>query len=77
MAQYMTVSGSFDGILNVSEQLMVLSSARCSGKIVCRHLVVEAGAVIDAEVNSGIVEFNRTEEQPVASVVALREAEPC
>lgn len=71
MAQHMTVSGSFDGILNVSEQLMVLSSARCSGKIICGHLVVEAGAVIDAEVNSGIAEFNRTEEQPVASVVAL------
>lgn len=47
----MTVSGIFEGSVRVSEELIILSTGRCSGKVVCKNLVVEAGGVLNAEVS--------------------------
>ncbi len=47
-AQTMTIGGHFEGRLEVTGQLVVLASARCSGEIVCADLVVEAGGRLDA-----------------------------
>ena len=47
----MTISGIFEGSVRASEELVILSTGRCSGKVVCKNLVVEAGGVLNAEVS--------------------------
>ena len=47
----MTIGGTFEGNLKASEELIILSSGVCSGKIVCKDLVVEAGGILNAEVS--------------------------
>ena len=46
----MTVGGSFEGRLETSGQLVILTTGRCTGEIVCGDLVVEAGGRLDARV---------------------------
>jgi cytoskeletal protein CcmA (bactofilin family) len=45
-----TVGGLFEGTVHASKELIVLSSGKCAGKVVCKDLVVEAGGVLNAEV---------------------------
>ena len=47
----MTVGGKFEGYVRASEELVILSTGHCSGKIVCKDFVVEAGGVLNAEVS--------------------------
>jgi cytoskeletal protein CcmA (bactofilin family) len=49
-AHTLTIGGSFDGRAETSGQLLILSTGRCSGEIVCADLVVEAGGRLDARV---------------------------
>jgi cytoskeletal protein CcmA (bactofilin family) len=49
-AASITVGGVFEGELNVSEELKILPNGSCSGKIVCKDLVVEAGGKLNGEV---------------------------
>jgi cytoskeletal protein CcmA (bactofilin family) len=44
----MTVGGRFEGRAETSGQLVILSTGRCTGEIVCADLVVEAGGRLDA-----------------------------
>jgi cytoskeletal protein CcmA (bactofilin family) len=46
-----TIGGAFEGELRVSEKLTILSTGRCSGKIACKIFEVEAGGILNAEVN--------------------------
>lgn len=48
----MTIGGTFDGTLSASEELVILASGNCSGKVTCRNLIVEAGGMLNAEVTS-------------------------
>lgn len=51
-----TVGGKFEGKISASNELIVLSTGHCSGKVACKVLVVEAGGILNAEVsclNSG------------------------
>ncbi|MFO7497531.1 MAG: polymer-forming cytoskeletal protein [Desulfobacterales bacterium] len=48
----MTVAGRFEGELRAMEKLVVLATGKCSGKVVCRDLVVAAGGQLNAEVSS-------------------------
>lgn len=50
-AQTMTIGGSFEGRLETMGQLVILTTGRCSGEIVCGDLVVEAGGRLDARVS--------------------------
>jgi len=50
-AARITIGGKFDGELSAAEELMILPTGRCSGKISCRDLIVEAGGKLNAEVN--------------------------
>jgi len=50
-AQTMTVGGSFEGRVETTGQLVILSTGKCSGEIVCGDLVVEAGGRLDAKVS--------------------------
>lgn len=49
-ANEMTIGGKFDGDIDVEKALVVLSTGKCSGKIKCGDLVVEAGAALNATV---------------------------
>lgn len=49
-AQTMTIGGRFEGRVETSGQLVILSTGRCSGEIVCGDLVVEPGGRLDARV---------------------------
>lgn len=46
----MTIGGNFDGQVEVNNALVVLSTGRCSGQVVCKDLVVEAGGRLNAAV---------------------------
>ena len=50
-ARTMTVGGRFEGRVEITGQLVILSTGRCSGEIVCGDLVVEAGGRLDAKVD--------------------------
>lgn len=46
----MTIGGSFEGDIEATEELVILSTGNCAGKVVCRDFVVEAGGILNAEV---------------------------
>ena len=46
----MTVGGHFDGTLRVMQKLVVLASGLCQGKIICSDLTVEAGGILNGEI---------------------------
>ncbi|BBO81648.1 hypothetical protein DSCO28_22140 [Desulfosarcina ovata subsp. sediminis] len=48
--QTLTIGGMFEGRLETSGQLIILSTGKCSGEVVCGDLVVEAGGRLDAQV---------------------------
>jgi cytoskeletal protein CcmA (bactofilin family) len=48
----MTVGGNFQGKIRASDELIILSTGICMGKVVCKELVVEPGGVLNAEVSS-------------------------
>lgn len=47
----MTIGGIFEGKVNAAEELIILASGRCSGNVICKDLVVEAGGILNAEVS--------------------------
>jgi cytoskeletal protein CcmA (bactofilin family) len=47
----MTIGGTFEGEIHASRELVILSTGKCSGKVVCKDFVVEAGGVLNAEVS--------------------------
>jgi len=50
-ASSMTIGGTFEGEIRASKELIILSTGNCSGKVVCKDFVVEAGGILNAEVN--------------------------
>ncbi len=49
-ASRMTIGGTFEGDVHVSDELVILETGNCSGKIVCKDFVVEAGGILNADV---------------------------
>jgi len=45
-----TISGVFKGALSVRKKLVLLSGGRCSGRITCRELEMEAGSLLNGEI---------------------------
>ena len=46
----MTVGGRYEGELRASEELIVLKTGSCSGKIVCKNLAIEAGGLLNGDI---------------------------
>ena len=46
----MTIAGRFEGNIEASEELIILSTGTCSGKVTCKNLVVEANGKLNAHV---------------------------
>ena len=61
----MTINGAFDGTVRASHTLTVLTSGSCSGKVVCKYLVVEAGGKLDADVSYIDASHSGTEKIPL------------
>ena len=47
----MTIGGTFEGEVRASNELIILSTGNCSGKIVCKDFLVEAGGILNAQVS--------------------------
>ena len=58
----MTIGGTFEGEIRASKELVILSTGNCSGKIICKGFVVEAGGILNAQVTC-ISQLNSTEEK--------------
>ncbi len=50
----LTIGGTFQGDVDAKEELVVLSTGNCSGKVVCKNLVVEGGGRLNAQVFSSV-----------------------
>jgi cytoskeletal protein CcmA (bactofilin family) len=48
----MTIGGTFEGEIRALKELIILATGKCSGKVVCKDLVVETGAILNAQVTS-------------------------
>ena len=46
----MTISGTFEGEIRALKKLILLSTAKITGKVVCKDLVIETGAILNAQV---------------------------
>lgn len=49
-AKKLTIGGSFEGQVEADNALIILSTGKCSGHVICRDLVVEAGGLLNADV---------------------------
>ncbi|MDY0221434.1 MAG: polymer-forming cytoskeletal protein [Desulfobacterium sp.] len=47
----MTIGGSFEGDIQASKELIILSTGSCSGRVECKDLIVENGGILNAEVS--------------------------
>ena len=50
-ASSITIGGKFEGEVNASEELIILSTGSCSGKVICKDLTVESGGLLNASVS--------------------------
>lgn len=46
----MTIGGTFEGEIRALKKLILLSTGKCTGKVVCKDLVIETGAILNAQV---------------------------
>lgn len=61
---HMTIGGSFEGDVKASEELIVLSTGRCSGNVVCKNIVVESGGFLDAGVTCLLPDDSEVAKKP-------------
>ena len=64
----MTIAGVFEGNVTASKELAILSTGKCSGKVVCKDLMIEARGVLNAQVKCTSLEASDTEEAVSATV---------
>ena len=50
VAKRITIGGRFEGQLEATQILTILSTGSCSGEVTCKELVVEAGGALNAKV---------------------------
>jgi len=63
-----TIGGIFEGEIEGADELIILSTGNCSGKIICKDLAVEAGGILNAEVTcTKIHDSNKPSENPTLS----------
>ncbi|MBC2694655.1 MAG: polymer-forming cytoskeletal protein [Desulfobacteraceae bacterium] len=61
----LTIGGVFEGKVEGADELIILSTGNCSGKIICKDLVVEAGGILNAEVTcTKIHDSNKLAKKP-------------
>lgn len=65
-ASSMTIGGTFEGEIRASKELIILSTGNCSGKVVCKNFVVEAGGVLNAQVNCITSQDSKSQQELLA-----------
>lgn len=45
-----TIGGTFEGEIRALKELILLSTGKCTGKVVCKDLVIETGGILNAKV---------------------------
>lgn len=65
-ASSMTIGGTFEGEIRASRELIILSTGNCSGKVVCKDFVVEAGGVLNAQVNCITSQDSKSQQELLA-----------
>ncbi len=66
------INGIFKGELNATHELAILANGNCSGKVICKDLIIESGGVLNAEVVYMTVE----DVKPESDFASLSEEEP-
>ncbi len=46
----MTIGGTFEGEIRALKKLILLSTGKCTGKVVCKDLIIETGGILNAQV---------------------------
>jgi len=49
-----TIGGNYDGQLEATNIMKILSTGKCSGKVKCKDMVVENGSVLNASVDCSL-----------------------
>ena len=57
----LTVGGLFEGEIDASDELIILSTGKCSGKVVCKNLVIEANGKLNARVACSVLQNSKPE----------------
>ena len=65
-ASSMTIGGTFEGEIRASKELIILSTGNCSGKVVCKDFVVEAGGILNAQVNCITSQDSKSQQELLA-----------
>jgi cytoskeletal protein CcmA (bactofilin family) len=68
MANSVKIGGIFDGKIKASQELVILATGRCNGKVVCNDLVVEPGGILNARVTRSSVQTAGEQEGPAETV---------
>ncbi len=63
-----TVGGVFEGKIRALEELIILSTGNCEGKVVCKDLVIEPGGVLNAEVSSLVIQQQQRQPGPLSPI---------
>ncbi len=66
-----TIGGKFEGSLNATNELAILSTGSCVGKVLCKDLVVEAGGILNGEVTY-ITDQKPKPEKPAKGTPAIK-----
>ena len=61
----MTIGGIFKGEITASDELIILPTGSCSGKVVCKNFAVEPGGILNAQVTCLTSQDSNSEIEPV------------
>jgi len=50
------IGGNYEGELSASGVLKILSTGKCSGKVICKDIVVENGSTLNASVDCSVID---------------------
>lgn len=63
-----TIGGQFEGYITALNEIVILSSGVCSGKITCKSLVVETGGLLNGDIRCTKLMDVKAEIEPVSDV---------
>ena len=65
-AENVTIGGQFEGYITALNEVVILSTGICSGKISCKSLVVETGGLLNGDIRCTKDLNTESEKEPVS-----------
>ncbi|MDP3285563.1 MAG: polymer-forming cytoskeletal protein [Desulfobacterales bacterium] len=65
-AENVTIGGQFEGYITALNEVVILSTGICSGKISCKSLVVETGGLLNGDIRCTKDLNPESEKEPVS-----------